>query len=119
MCKLFRLSEVEIVSMCGIAGIIDPGLEPQQGEILLKRMLESIKHRGPDNSSCWIDMPVLLGHNRLSIIDLSDEANQPMEFDDLLIVYNGEIYNYLEIKNQLVEKGFRTSFRYRGDSSSL
>jgi asparagine synthase (glutamine-hydrolysing) len=97
--------------MCGIVGIIDSSLDQERGESLLKRMLESIKHRGPDNSSWWTDMPVLLGHNRLSIIDLSDDANQPMAFDDLVIVYNGEVYNYLEIKTELTEKGylFRTT----------
>jgi asparagine synthase (glutamine-hydrolysing) len=97
--------------MCGIAGIIDPALDRDQGDILLDRMLGSIRHRGPDNSSVWIDTPVMLGHNRLSIIDLTDAANQPMEYDDLVIVYNGEIYNYVELKNELVKKRypFRTS----------
>jgi len=93
--------------MCGIAGIIDPTLSRNRGDCLLRKMLESIRHRGPDNSSTWVDMPVLLGHNRLSIIDLSDDANQPMEFDDLMIVYNGEVYNYLEIKDDLIKKGYR------------
>jgi asparagine synthase (glutamine-hydrolysing) len=59
-------------------------------------------------------MPVLLGHNRLSIIDLSDDANQPMEFDDLMIVYNGEVYNYLEIRDELIKKGYR--FRTKSDT---
>jgi len=70
-------------------------------------MMESIRYRGPDNSSQWIDMPVLLGHNRLSIIDLSDAANQPMEWDGLVIVYNGEVYNYIEIRDELIKKGYR------------
>ncbi len=100
--------------MCGIAGIIDPTLGRDQGEVLLTKMLESIRHRGPDNSSQWIDMPVLLGHNRLSIIDLSADANQPMELDDLMIVYNGEVYNYLEIKDDLTKKGYR--FRTKSDT---
>jgi asparagine synthase (glutamine-hydrolysing) len=100
--------------MCGIAGIIDPTLSRDQGEVLLTKMLESIRHRGPDNSSQWIDMPILLGHNRLSIIDLSADANQPMEFDDLMIVYNGEVYNYLEIKDELIRKGYR--FRTSSDT---
>lgn len=100
--------------MCGIAGIIDPTLSRGQGEILLGKMLESIRHRGPDNSSHWIDMPVWLGHNRLSIIDLTDAANQPMEFEDLVIVYNGEVYNYLEIRDELLKKGYR--FRTQSDT---
>jgi asparagine synthase (glutamine-hydrolysing) len=100
--------------MCGIAGIVDPTLSHDHGEDLLTRMLESIHHRGPDNSSRWIDRPVLLGHNRLSIIDLSDAANQPMKLDDLVIVYNGEIYNYVEIKDELTKKGRR--FRTNSDT---
>jgi asparagine synthase (glutamine-hydrolysing) len=100
--------------MCGIAGIIDSTLSPDRSDCLLKKMLESIRHRGPDNSSTWVDMPVFLGHNRLSIIDLSDDANQPMELDDLVIVYNGEVYNYLEIRDELVKKGYR--FRTQSDT---
>jgi asparagine synthase (glutamine-hydrolysing) len=100
--------------MCGIAGIIDSTLSRDRGDCLLKKMLESIRHRGPDNSSTWVDMPVFLGHNRLSIIDLSDDANQPMELDDLVIVYNGEVYNYLEIRDELVKKGYR--FRTQSDT---
>jgi asparagine synthase (glutamine-hydrolysing) len=103
--------------MCGIAGMIDASLGRVEGEILLRRMLESIRHRGPDNSSTWIDMTVLLGHNRLSIIDLSDAANQPMEYADLVIVYNGEVYNYLEIKDDLVKKGYR--FRTTSDTEVI
>jgi asparagine synthetase B (glutamine-hydrolysing) len=52
-------------------------------------------------------MPVLLGHNRLSIIDLSEAANQPMEYEDLVIVYNGEVYNYAEINAELIKKDYR------------
>ncbi len=100
--------------MCGIAGIIDPALSREQGEGLLEKMLESIRTRGPDASGRWIDMPVLLGHNRLSIIDLTDGANQPMVFDDLVIVYNGEVYNYLEIRDELIRKGYR--FRTQSDT---
>src|SRR5713226_1717540 len=100
--------------MCGIAGIIDPTLSRDQGEVLLTKMLESTRHGSPDNSGQWIDMPVLLGHNRLSIIDLSADANQPMELDDLMIVYNGEVYNYLEIRDELIKKGYR--FRTNSDT---
>jgi asparagine synthase (glutamine-hydrolysing) len=100
--------------MCGIAGIIDSTLSRDRGDCLLREMLESIRQRGPDNSSTWVDMPVLLGHNRLSIIDLSDAANQPMEFADLVIVYNGEVYNYLEIRDELLKKGYR--FRTQSDT---
>lgn len=96
---------------------MDPSLSREQGEILIEKMLYSIRHRGPDNSSTWVDMPVLLGHNRLSIIDLSDAANQPMEYDDLVIVFNGEIYNYVEIKDELIKKG--RCFRTRSDTEVI
>ena len=95
--------------MCGIAGMIDPRLRREEGQVLLEKMLRSIRHRGPDYSSSWVEMPVLLGHNRLSIIDLSDRANQPMAYDGLVIVYNGEVYNYLEIKQELEELGYKFS----------
>lgn len=100
--------------MCGIAGIIDQSLRLDEGETLLESMLNSLRHRGPDHSSRWIDLPVLLGHNRLSIIDLSDKANQPMEYDGLIIVYNGEVYNYIEIREDLEKKGYR--FRTESDT---
>src|ERR1051325_7253645 len=93
--------------MCGIAGIFDSGLTRGVGECLLERMLDSIRPRGPDHSSAWVVPPIFLGHNRLSIIDLTDAANQPMEFADLVIVYNGEVYNYLEIRDELIRKGYR------------
>jgi asparagine synthase (glutamine-hydrolysing) len=103
--------------MCGIAGIIDPRLGREEGETLLEKMLHSIRHRGPDYSSSWVEMPVLLGHNRLSIIDLSDRANQPMIYDGLVIVYNGEVYNYLEIKEELEERGYK--FRTTSDTEVI
>jgi asparagine synthase (glutamine-hydrolysing) len=96
--------------MCGLAGIIDVTLSREEGDRLLTRMLGAIRHRGPDNSSRWIDMPVLLGHNRLSIIALSEDANQPMVSGDLVLVYNGELYNYIELRAELTKLGhhFRT-----------
>lgn len=100
--------------MCGLAGIIDPRLSRETGDLLLSRMLASIRHRGPDNSSRWIDMPVLLGHNRLSIIDLGAEANQPMVSDDHVLVYNGELYNYVELREELMRLGH--TFRTRSDT---
>jgi asparagine synthase (glutamine-hydrolysing) len=100
--------------MCGLAGMIDPTLSREQGDALLGRMLRSIQHRGPDNSGRWIDGPVFLGHNRLSIIALTDDANQPMESGDLVIVYNGEVYNYLELRDELSREGHR--FRTQSDT---
>ncbi|MEP7264741.1 MAG: asparagine synthase (glutamine-hydrolyzing), partial [Bacteroidota bacterium] len=93
--------------MCGISGFIDPVLSATDADRLLHNMLKSIAHRGPDDSSIYNDGDVWLGHNRLSIIDLSSEANQPMHYDDLVIIFNGEIYNYIEIKQQLLREGMQ------------
>ena len=69
--------------MCGIAGIYDPDLTRQNAENILGKMLGTIRHRGPDSSASWVDMPLLLGHNRLRIIDLNDDADQPRIFVQL------------------------------------
>lgn len=86
--------------MCGIAGIV--GNNPEN-RLVLARMLEKQKHRGPDSQGVWSGEDVSLGHNRLSILDLSEAANQPMISDcgRFVIVFNGEIYNYLELKQSL------------------
>ena len=97
--------------MCGIAGIIgkEQSLEP---------VLRVLQHRGPDASGIWKEDAVQLGHTRLSIIDLSDDANQPFVSDDkkYILVYNGEIYNYKELRSEL-EKHF--VFRTRSDTEVL
>src|SRR4051794_25696239 len=95
--------------MCGIAGFIDPKLSTESAEKTINTMLESIAHRGPDARSTWIDMPVVLGRNRLSIIDLSDDGIQPMHFFDSVIVFNGEIYNYIEVREELKKAGYKFS----------
>ncbi|WP_026706183.1 asparagine synthase (glutamine-hydrolyzing) [Flavobacterium soli] len=95
--------------MCGIAGIL--GSNPKN-KMDLEKMLLAQKHRGPDATQIWNDEKIILGHNRLSIIDLSNDANQPMlsNCGNYIIVFNGEIYNYLEIKSQLLsEYKFKTS----------
>lgn len=68
----------------------------------------SLYHRGPDFKESYCDESVSLFHNRLSIIDLSTKANQPFRFKDLVLVFNGEIYNYKEIKQELKEYNFKT-----------
>lgn len=93
--------------MCGIAGFYDPQTGTADAPPLLEKMLESIAHRGPDARGRHFQGPLALGHNRLSIIDLSDAGNQPMEYFDARIVYNGEIYNYPEIRKDLEQKGYR------------
>ncbi len=88
--------------MCGIAGIF--GLENMpDAEILTGKMLAEMAHRGPNAEGVWKGENVVLGHRRLSIIDLSSGANQPFHSYDgrYTLVFNGEIYNFQEIKNQL------------------
>lgn len=91
--------------MCGIAGFIDQSLSKQEGSALLASMMHEMQHRGPDNTGLWAENSVHLGHNRLSIIDLTPESNQPMEYEEFILTFNGEIYNYLELKEELVAKG--------------
>lgn len=94
--------------MCGIAGIL--GANPKNVSTI-QLMLEAQKHRGPNARSFWNDDKVVLGHNRLSIIDLSENANQPMisNCGNYVIVFNGEIYNYLELKKELTAYSFSTT----------
>ena len=98
--------------MCGIVGVLlFDGAEVKSSKIRL--MTDLIAHRGPDGEGCWNEGPVGLGHRRLSIIDLSERASQPMESTDgnSVITYNGEIYNYKELAILLGQKGLpcRTS----------
>lgn len=94
--------------MCGIAGLIDFKKKPVDRKILLE-MTRALAHRGPDDKGIFIDQNVGLAHRRLSIIDLSKAGHQPMFYDNknLAIVYNGEIYNYLEIREELQKKGYK------------
>lgn len=93
--------------MCGIAGVL--GAAASENTIAL--LLEKQRHRGPDAEQFWSQSGIALGHNRLSIIDLSDAANQPMYSHDrkYIMVFNGEIYNYKELKNELSEFHFATT----------
>ena len=98
--------------MCGISGIISQHKLEQFDEVSLIAMRNAIIHRGPDHQGIWKDKSVVLGHNRLSIIDLSYEANQPMSSTDgeIVICFNGEIYNHAEIKEELIHsQSFRTN----------
>ena len=94
--------------MCGIAGIISPNRSVINYAVL-KKMADSLVHRGPDGEGHWINKDHSAGfaHRRLSIIDLSAEAAQPMHYmQQYSIVYNGEIYNYLELKKELKKSGY-------------
>jgi asparagine synthase (glutamine-hydrolysing) len=92
--------------MCGIAGIINKNGAPVDRG-LLQRMTERAKHRGPDGVGYHLLENVGLGHRRLAIIDLTDGGSQPMHSGDgrLIITFNGEIYNYLEIRDELRRRG--------------
>ena len=94
--------------MCGIAGIISPQKKIIHTKVL-KTMSDSLSHRGPDGEGIWInsDNTAGLSHRRLAIIDLSDAAAQPMHYlSRYTIVYNGEIYNYIELKTDLQKAGY-------------
>ncbi len=103
--------------MCGIAGILR--FDNQRPDVaLLARMVQTLAHRGPDASGVWADGPVALGHSRLSIID-PQGGRQPMLFPqrDLAISFNGEIYNYRELRESLLRRGDR--FQTRSDTEVL
>lgn len=93
--------------MCGIAGFID--FRKRGTETQLRQMSDCLQHRGPDGGGVYFtyarDANLGLGHRRLSIIDLSHAADQPMHYDGLHLVFNGEIYNYNEIRNELITLG--------------
>lgn len=94
--------------MCGIAGIIQNHTKDYTREHLQK-MTDVLAHRGPDGEGHWnnTDETCLLGHRRLSIIDLSDAGNQPMHYlGRYVIVHNGEIYNYVELRKELEKRGY-------------
>lgn len=94
--------------MCGIAGILNINREPVR-QAQIKAMTDSIAHRGPDGEGYFGDEYIGLGHRRLSIIDLSNHGSQPMFTPDgrYAIVYNGEIYNFQELRKKLEKAGYR------------
>jgi asparagine synthase (glutamine-hydrolysing) len=101
--------------MCGILGHI-----PFCKKALFEKSLETLKHRGPDGSGIWNDehKRITLGHRRLSIIDLSENGRQPMEWGErYVITFNGEIYNYIELRKELEDKGIQ--FRTQTDTEVL
>ena len=104
--------------MCGITGIVHNNLRQPVEEALLERMTGKLRHRGPDDSGLWCADGVGFGHQRLSIIDI-DGGHQPMATADglLWITYNGEIYNYIELKADLQENGH--NFRTQCDTEVL
>jgi asparagine synthase (glutamine-hydrolysing) len=104
--------------MCGIAGVLHRNGSPA-ASALLKTMTDAIAHRGPDGEGQFVDGPAGLGHRRLAIIDLSPLGRQPMTTPDgrYTIVFNGEIYNFQELRAELTARGH--AFVSRSDSEVL
>ncbi|MFQ5659747.1 MAG: asparagine synthase (glutamine-hydrolyzing) [Gammaproteobacteria bacterium] len=104
--------------MCGICGIFNLDREPVD-HVTLGNMTAAVAHRGPDNEGFFIDQYIGFGHRRLAIIDLSSNADQPMATDmgDYVLVYNGEVYNYRELRNDLVELGHE--FKSQSDTEVI
>ena len=107
--------------MCGITGFISHDLENLTH--LINTMAEAIKSRGPDSSGIWCDpsVGIALGHRRLSILDLSEAGHQPMFSvnEQLVLTFNGEIYNYLDIRIQLEQAGWSSPWRGHSDTETL
>jgi asparagine synthase (glutamine-hydrolysing) len=104
--------------MCGIAGIYNLNNRLVE-KYLLKKMTDIIKHRGPDDEGFYLNENIGFGHRRLSIIDLSSAGHQPMSNDDetIWIVFNGEIYNYIELREELISDGYK--FRTATDTEVI
>lgn len=101
--------------MCGISGIFNLNEELVSSEVIQK-MSDALKHRGPDGEGCWVEGNAGLGHRRLAVLDLSPAGKQPMATADgrFILVYNGEVYNYRELRDELEKLG--CSFRSNSDS---
>ena len=105
--------------MCGIAGKVVFGGDGRVDEALLARMADTLRHRGPDGIGRWTDGRAGLASTRLAVIDLSDRGRQPMASEDgrLRIVFNGEIYNFQDLRGDLEQRGHR--FRSRTDTETI
>lgn len=102
--------------MCGLVGYSAEEFSPQTGGALLRAMTDTIAHRGPDAEGHWTAPGIGLGHRRLSIVGLED-GQQPMGLDDLVLVFNGEIFNFVELRAALKAKGHR--FRTGSDTEVI
>lgn len=109
--------------MCGISGILSLNIDVNSAKEKVASMVASQRHRGPDDegsfTECKNNVTVSLGHNRLSIIDITSDGHQPMT-DDItknVVVYNGEIYNFIEIRKELISLGY--SFKSRTDTEVI
>lgn len=104
--------------MCGICGVVRLDKQPVKAGTIID-MITTIAHRGPDGEGVWVDGAIGLGHRRLAIVDLTPAGHQPMCNDsgELVIVYNGELYNHLEIRKELASLGH--SFHSRSDTETI
>ena len=105
--------------MCGIVGIIGKNVVKvdQEHKARLERGLEAVARRGPDGRGVWNDERTILGHTRLAIIDLDARSNQPMESNNWVLVYNGEIYNFQSLRQEL--RGLGRDFSTLSDTEVL
>ena len=102
--------------MCGFCGFNGNLTE---NEITLNNMMNKIIHRGPDSEGKYVTEKIAMGFRRLSIIDLSETGSQPMfnETGEIVITFNGEVYNYKELREELIEKGH--VFKSNSDTECL
>jgi asparagine synthase (glutamine-hydrolysing) len=106
--------------MCGILGILKQrNSEYYIEDSVIKKMCSSIMHRGPDNSNYWIESGIALGHQRLSVLELSISGNQPMHSTDdrFVIIYIGEIFNHFEIRKKIEYKS-NSYIKWNGSSDT-
>ena len=102
--------------MCGFTGFVG---EADNRELVLENMMNTIVHRGPDSAGMYVDEDVALGFRRLSIIDIGRAGDQPLYNEDknLVLTFNGEIYNYPELREELIKAGH--VFATHTDSETL
>ena len=111
--------------MCGVAGFLmdSKSSSSVNFDLITKKMTDSIKHRGPNDSGCWNNPSegIALGHRRLSILDLSDAGHQPMESSNgrYVIAFNGEIYNHLQIRSDIEKNNENISWRGHSDTETI
>ena len=101
--------------MCGITGILFLK-DNLKYKSIINNILNLQYNRGPDFNSLYQNNNIILGHNRLSILDLSPLGNQPMETNEGVICYNGEIYNFLDLKNDILKE--KPNFKFNGSSDT-
>ena len=106
--------------MCGLTGILSPSSSKNVKD-LIKKMTSFIIHRGPDSEGFWYNNNMGLGHRRLAIVDLSSTGAQPMKSHcgRYVIAYNGEIYNHLELREQIQRDGGTCEWQGHSDTETL